>query len=523
MQIGRARVDAGVEQGDGHAAAGDAGEPDTGPRSARDRLPDRTEPDRCRVRGSNGIDALHARRPLDHGDRPRVEDRGEAVQRPRVAELGPARYTPSRPRFEMNCCCAAPRPTSSGARRVSLASPPARWTRSASEKAVSTTRTRWPASTGRARRRRARSRRPPPRAASATEAGRRLRPPGRPALRRRRVPRAARRRDALRHRIRVQAQRVGGGLRVPPGRGDHRGIVGAERERRSGRLRQRRAQLGIGGDAADDRDPVGAEPRRPAPSARRARGRSRAGTTPRGRRGAVRAPPPGDRGRRRGAPSSARRTRSRDPEPGRPGSRRRRDRPRGRAGRSRRRPDSRARAGARPCRTPRRPRRRASCRPPGTRRDPARRAAACGRRSRAGRGTAARGRSAGGTATRRARAGGRPATSGRPRPQAMPLAAASPTSSAPISPGPRVTATRSISSSVDARPVERLAHDRRDQLEVPPRGDLRNDPAEAGVQLGLGGDDVRPDLPRRRDDRRGGLVAGRLQAEDPCAFASRKR
>ena len=42
--------------------------------------------------------------------------------------------------------------------------------------------------------------------------------------------------------------------------------------------------------------------------------------------------------------------------------------------------------------------------------------------------------------------------------------------------------------------VERLANDRHDQLEVPARRHLRHDPAEARVQLGLRGDDVRSDL-----------------------------
>ena len=71
----------------------------------------------------------------------------------------------------------------------------------------------------------------------------------------------------------------------------------------------------------------------------------------------------------------------------------------------------------------------------------ARRAAACARRSRAGRGTAARPGRARGRATRRGRGGGRPATSGSPRAQASAFAAERPTSSAPIEPGPCVTAT----------------------------------------------------------------------------------
>ena len=62
--------------------------------------------------------------------------------------------------------------------------------------------------------------------------------------------------------------------------------------------------------------------------------------------------------------------------------------------------------------------------------------------------------------------------------------------------------------------VERLVDHRRDQLEVAPRRDLGHDAAEARVQLGLRRDDVRDDLAVVGDDRRGGLVAARLDAED---------
>ena len=220
---------------------------------------------------------------------------------------------------------------------------------------------------------------------------------------------------------------------------------------------------------------------------------------------------PGARAPRRGAPSSRRRRRSRAPALGRPGTRTPRGRRHGRAGRSRRRPDSRARAAARPCRRPRRRRRRASCRSPGSRRDPGRRAAVCGRRSRAGRERAARA-AARGRATRRGRAGGRPGRAAAP-PQAIPLAAVRPTSSAPINPGPWVTATYSISPRVT--PARRAPRDdRRNELEVTPRGDLRDDAAVASVQLGLRGDDVREDVSRAGDDRRGGLVARCLDSEN---------
>jgi len=59
----------------------------------------------------------------------------------------------------------------------------------------------------------------------------------------------------------------------------------------------------------------------------------------------------------------------------------------------------------------------------------------------------------------------------------------------------------------DAGAIERLADDRRDELEVAPRGDLRDDPAEGRVQLRLGGDRVRENLALGRDDRGRRLVA----------------
>jgi hypothetical protein len=68
--------------------------------------------------------------------------------------------------------------------------------------------------------------------------------------------------------------------------------------------------------------------------------------------------------------------------------------------------------------------------------------------------------------------------------------------------------------------VERVADDVRDELEVPPRRHLRHDAAEARVQLGLRRDDVRPHAPVL-DDRRGGLVARRLDPEDHPRAGSR--
>ena len=69
--------------------------------------------------------------------------------------------------------------------------------------------------------------------------------------------------------------------------------------------------------------------------------------------------------------------------------------------------------------------------------------------------------------------------------------------------------------------AERLAQDGRDELEMPPRRDLRDDPAVLRMQLRLGGDDVGQDLAVVRDDSRGRLVAGRLEPEDQALAGSR--
>ena len=76
-------------------------------------------------------------------------------------------------------------------------------------------------------------------------------------------------------------------------------------------------------------------------------------------------------------------------------------------------------------------------------------------------------------------------TSGSPRAQARALAAERPTSSAPTSPGPWVTPTRSHVVEADARVVERGPNDRRDELEVASGGDLGHDAPVPRVQLRL--------------------------------------
>jgi len=61
-----------------------------------------------------------------------------------------------------------------------------------------------------------------------------------------------------------------------------------------------------------------------------------------------------------------------------------------------------------------------------------------------------------------------------------------------------------------AGPCERFLDHGREELEVAPGGHLWDDPAEASVQLGLRGDDVRQDPAVVRDDRRGRLVTRSL-------------
>ena len=64
------------------------------------------------------------------------------------------------------------------------------------------------------------------------------------------------------------------------------------------------------------------------------------------------------------------------------------------------------------------------------------------------------------------------------------------------------------------RLAERLSDHRQDELEVVPRGDLRHDPAEARVQVGLRGNDVGAELSVTRQERRRRLVAGGLEPEN---------
>src|SRR5262249_52825918 len=150
--------------------------------------------------------------------------------------------------FETSWCCAASAASVKRRSSESLATPPAAATCEASEGARRTTRTRWPIATG------GRGVPTRPRHAAAV--------PGLDASPRvgllcdettkAAAPRPARTRivAGLSRRIRVERE-VGGRLergREARGGGDHRRVVGAERERREGGARERRTELGVGRD-----------------------------------------------------------------------------------------------------------------------------------------------------------------------------------------------------------------------------------------------------------------------------------
>ena len=69
--------------------------------------------------------------------------------------------------------------------------------------------------------------------------------------------------------------------------------------------------------------------------------------------------------------------------------------------------------------------------------------------------------------------------------------------------------------------AERLADHRRDELEVPPGCDLRDDPSVARVEIGLRGDDVGANLAVVGDQRRRRLVTRRLEPENQALAGSR--
>ena len=291
----------------------------------------------------------------------------------------------------MNCPCAASAAAVQRRSSASLASPPARGDPVGERERAEHDEHALP---GRDRRARAADE-PAPAGSAPTRGARGAAPPPPAGTSTTRVP--PRRRAAAAvvraHATAYASSRSGSAAAstIARGGGDHRRIVGAERERRGRRLRQRSAQLGVRGDAADDRDLLGAELRGGLARPLDERADDRALV----RGGEVGAPLLELVGGQvaHGVEERGLHAGEGEVEPGHLRDRevvRVRVALAWRAGRSRRRPGSRGRAAARPCRTPRRLRRRASSRARGTPHGPGRRAAACARRSRAGRGTAAR-------------------------------------------------------------------------------------------------------------------------------------
>ena len=70
--------------------------------------------------------------------------------------------------------------------------------------------------------------------------------------------------------------------------------------------------------------------------------------------------------------------------------------------------------------------------------------------------------------------------------------------------------------------AESLADHGRDELEMAARGDLGHDSAVPRMQIGLRGDDVREHAPVGGDERGGGLVARRFEAENHGASSGER-
>src|SRR5919198_3271240 len=160
--------------------------------------------------------------------------------------------TPWTPRREMRTFCAAGPAAFQRRSCFSVASPPARATRSASDGLRSTTIIRWPSATRGLGA-------PASPIQLAEEDGAFVRAPPEVATRAAAATRATSA-NAGRLRVRIERKILGvrEGLREACSGGDHGRIVGAEREREERGPRQRGAELRVRRDAADDGDPLGA-------------------------------------------------------------------------------------------------------------------------------------------------------------------------------------------------------------------------------------------------------------------------
>src|SRR5919198_200213 len=160
--------------------------------------------------------------------------------------------TPWTPRREMRTFCAASAAAVQCRSCFSVASPPARATRSASDGLRRTTIIRWPSAT--------RGRGPPASPTQlAADCGAFVRAPPEAATSAATATRAARA-SAGRLRVRIERKilRVAETLCEACGRGDHGGVVGAELERSERGARDGGAELRVRRDPADDGDPLGA-------------------------------------------------------------------------------------------------------------------------------------------------------------------------------------------------------------------------------------------------------------------------
>ena len=257
-EVGHRRIDAGVEQRDRDAAAVQTGNVDPGPMpgcgpeiGAREH----TRGDRRRIRDPHRIDPGDVRVALEQRDGAGVDDGREAVEDAGEAVVGVQRDPLPRKAGDET-----PLGRERGRRPPALLLRGGRAargaTRCASDGVFRTTITRAPSAT---RGREPTSPRQVAAAGAETGACPALLPPAASsaavaiAVRSARI--TARRGSARGVRIEAKITRVRDRCREARSRGDHRRVVGAERERRERSLRQRGAKLGVRGDTADDGDP----------------------------------------------------------------------------------------------------------------------------------------------------------------------------------------------------------------------------------------------------------------------------